>query len=812
MATQWTRDPRSRFAIAIGINQYAFCQPLGYAMQDAVAVRQYLIEAAGFPADQCFLLTDHSPAIEGQSTQPTREILQTWIEELCYKRLRPGDLVWVFVSGRGLCEQGEDYLLPMDGDPNRVQETGISLRWLYEGLQAAMVDTALVLLDISREGTIATTEPLGQDTVNLAFQSGVATLLSCQPGEVTHESSALRQGFFTSVLLQGLKAQHGTTIGHLYQYLAAAMPLLNQQHRREAGPHPILVVSHPHQFHQSILPQEIRVGALAGSGLGSTADLLPLEDRDIHQQGIISPVTVPLDSDATDWSVKNTWAAPVVSLPNQPQTAAGVAVEPLLYNSVMSFISNPRFTQVSSEPIATEVLSSVETEREPEATALDPTNRPQARVDEGGDSRSPNLTDEDSSIPFPEKVGGKVQIKNGVARTAVMAADQPEAVPVPPITNTPPADPPELSPEEAVLWQRLIFWGGLIAAALFVGALVRNGAVFLGQTPAQPTAPVTNPSPAVTRPSPTGKPRSPQSQVIPAPVATARPSPTVTPVPTQPLTAPAVSSQQQANQALLNEARILIRSNQVSQLGQAIDRVSQIKPGQPLYDQAQELTQRWSQVILDTAEGRALQGDPQGAIAAARLIPASQPALYARAQDWIAQWRKMPPKPKATQPQLPKTTKAAMIAVQKTATTTAPDPLTQAKNLIEVGSASSYNRAIAIARQIKPSDPNYPEARQFIAQWSRTILTLAENRANRGKYYIAIQTAKLVTPDTPAYPAAQKALAQWSQDILSLARERASQNRLRTAIRTARLIPPDTPAYPAAQRAIAGWQRRLGTR
>ncbi len=62
------------------------------------------------------------------------------------------------------------------------------------------------------------------------------------------------------------------------------------------------------------------------------------------------------------------------------------------------------------------------------------------------------------------------------------------------------------------------------------------------------------------------------------------------------------------------------------------------------------------------------------------------------------------------------------------------------------------------------------------------------------------------SPNHPLYAEAQELLAQWSQSILAIAEQRLAQNDLADALNIAQAIPPSSPSYPQAQEAIADWQ------
>jgi CNT family concentrative nucleoside transporter len=306
--------------------------------------------------------------------------------------------------------------------------------------------------------------------------------------------------------------------------------------------------------------------------------------------------------------------------------------------------------------------------------------------------------------------------------------------------------------------------------ALFVGTLATMmiacvAGVFdtgdpgiLGQTtPAPQSAPAASPTS-----SPTVSP-SPAATTTPTPAAS--PSPTPSPSAANP-TAPKVAEtsqllasvgqskttppatvaervtaqEQQENQALLDKARILITPTQVSQYNKAIAQARQIKANQPMYEQAQGDIERWSRVILDSAEGRAKQGNFKAAIEAAKLVPTDNEPIHELAQRSITQWQKQ----------------SKELEVNKTV-------LQKAQALLKNGEASSYNRAIALARQVPSGQPKYPEAKQLIGTWSQNILDIAKKRATGGNVKNAIATANLVPQGTPAYSAATEAIATWQR-------------------------------------------------
>ncbi|MEQ9000729.1 MAG: caspase family protein [Coleofasciculus sp. B1-GNL1-01] len=254
-----------------------------------------------------------------------------------------------------------------------------------------------------------------------------------------------------------------------------------------------------------------------------------------------------------------------------------------------------------------------------------------------------------------------------------------------------------------------------------------------GSVTQSPVADQTSPAPEATG-----------SPLPPSPVENQRIAPVSEDKPQeQPLDSPSPSDPEsmEANQRILAQAKGRIQPNQASLFSQAIAQAQKIQPGEPLYQQAQQDIQRWSQVILDLAEGRAKQGNFASAIAAAKLVPSTNPSIYNRAQSAIKTWQ--------TQAKQQQQNQGIIQA---------------AKQQLRRNQASSYNQAINTLSKIPPDQPSYDQAQQLINQWSRQIYLIANSRAWRGQLSLAITTAALVPPDTPSYPAAQQAIARWQTD------------------------------------------------
>jgi uncharacterized caspase-like protein len=246
MANQW--------ALLIGINQYTALPPLMYAQADAVGLRNFFVDEVGMPIDRCVLLSDLSAAIEPYAHYPTAETLRSQLTSLCETHVQAGDTLWVFFSGYGLQSAGEDYLLPLDGDPTRLEETALSATWLLNTLKAAKTDHILLALDMNRSQGALGRQNLGQQTAALAKDFGIPLLLACQPQQASHETMAVRHGLFGQALLEGMRYHGCVTVAQLAAYVGDRVPELSQHHWRPPQD-PVAVIPAAQKF-MMVLPAE----------------------------------------------------------------------------------------------------------------------------------------------------------------------------------------------------------------------------------------------------------------------------------------------------------------------------------------------------------------------------------------------------------------------------------------------------------------------------------------------------------------------------------------------------------------------------
>ncbi|NEP90328.1 MAG: peptidase C14 [Okeania sp. SIO2C2] len=242
--------------IAIGINQYEFIQPLSYAKQDAEALHSFLLNETNFSAEQCLLLTDSNllPIWE-KPTYPSKENILDLIEDFCQNQLQKENFLWYFFSGYGVVHQNQDYIMPIDGNPRDPENTGISITKLLETLKISPTGEVLVMLDINHNHLMGMDNQVGVQTVEVARELEIPLLMSCSPQQLSYETSALRLGFFTGTIIEGLRYGKCTTLKELDNFLSNRLPELSAQYLQPKQNH-LIMVNSAEKLNQMILPQK----------------------------------------------------------------------------------------------------------------------------------------------------------------------------------------------------------------------------------------------------------------------------------------------------------------------------------------------------------------------------------------------------------------------------------------------------------------------------------------------------------------------------------------------------------------------------
>jgi len=172
------------------------------------------------------------------NTQPA---MPRWLPN----RVAPNDTVFVYFSGHGAPnpKNGKAYLVPFDGDPSFVEQTGYSLDRLYDRLAGLPAQEVVVVLDACFSGAGGRSviaeglRPMMLSVENpVLAKSNVVALVASSGGQVSSTYKHQGHGLFTYYFLKGLQGNADQNhdgridIRELFKYLA---PEVEQTARRE---------------------------------------------------------------------------------------------------------------------------------------------------------------------------------------------------------------------------------------------------------------------------------------------------------------------------------------------------------------------------------------------------------------------------------------------------------------------------------------------------------------------------------------------------------------------------------------------------
>jgi C-terminal peptidase prc len=141
LPTTKVKKQPNNYAIVIGIEQYRQNLPKAdFAVHDAEVITEYLAKTLGFPEENIItLLNDRA----------TKSDFEKYFEKWLGNNVEKNSTIFVYYSGHGAPnpKTGDAYLVPYDGDPVFIDETGYSLRRLLKALSKLEVKKIIVALD-----------------------------------------------------------------------------------------------------------------------------------------------------------------------------------------------------------------------------------------------------------------------------------------------------------------------------------------------------------------------------------------------------------------------------------------------------------------------------------------------------------------------------------------------------------------------------------------------------------------------------------------------------------------------------------------
>lgn len=203
-------------AVIIGIEGYQVVPKSDYSYDDAKLVADYA-KAMGFKHRNIELLLDERATKSG-----IEKVIKTWLPN----KAKPISKVFIYYSGHGAAEPntGNTYLLPYDGDPNYLSDTGYSLKSFYDSLGKLQVAEVTVVIDACFSGSggrsvlAKGTRPLVMVSDITAIPSNMAILSATQGSQISTSSPEKGHGIFTYYFLKALK-DGKKTVSEIYDYI-----------------------------------------------------------------------------------------------------------------------------------------------------------------------------------------------------------------------------------------------------------------------------------------------------------------------------------------------------------------------------------------------------------------------------------------------------------------------------------------------------------------------------------------------------------------------------------------------------------------
>jgi uncharacterized caspase-like protein len=203
-------------AIIIGLEQYQKLPASDYSYSDAILMKEYFL-SLGMKERNIELLTN-----ERVTYSALRKSIEAWLPNKVNKKSK----VFIYYSGHGSPDPvtGEAYIVPYDGDPNYLTETGYPLKRLFEKLSKLDVSETTVVLDSCFSGAGGRSvlakgaRPLVMVAETTVLSSNMAVLTATQGNQISTSSPERGHGIFTYYFLKALK-DGKKNIAEIYEYI-----------------------------------------------------------------------------------------------------------------------------------------------------------------------------------------------------------------------------------------------------------------------------------------------------------------------------------------------------------------------------------------------------------------------------------------------------------------------------------------------------------------------------------------------------------------------------------------------------------------
>ena len=162
------------------------------------------------------------------------------LERRLSNRVKQGDEVLIYYSGHGAPDAAtsEPYLVPYDGDPAYLEDTGYSLKRLYASLGNLPASRVTVILDscFSGQGGRSVLAKGARPLVSVkdpgTIPERVSVLSSSAGDQISQSYREKGHGLFTYYMLKGIKERVGSKAVDFKAVFNAAVPQVSETARQ----------------------------------------------------------------------------------------------------------------------------------------------------------------------------------------------------------------------------------------------------------------------------------------------------------------------------------------------------------------------------------------------------------------------------------------------------------------------------------------------------------------------------------------------------------------------------------------------------
>jgi len=201
-----SKPNNNAYAVIIGIEQYRQKLPTAdFAAHDARIVTEYLLKVMGYPAENVVILLN-----DKASKSDFDKYIGRWLSN----NVEADSTVFIYYSGHGAPNPntGDAYLVPYDGDPSFLEDTGYSLQRLYEQLGRLPAKEIIVALDSCFSGTGGRSvlakgaRPLVMNLQSsFVIPRNVTVMAAASSKQISSTYEEKSHGLFTYFMLKGIK-------------------------------------------------------------------------------------------------------------------------------------------------------------------------------------------------------------------------------------------------------------------------------------------------------------------------------------------------------------------------------------------------------------------------------------------------------------------------------------------------------------------------------------------------------------------------------------------------------------------------------